>query len=1526
MSEPQYWLPHKELSWVPGIKKKEAGDSTSFATEEKEVINVPTKDVPSLSLVLPDQLAGIDDVCALGVVHEGALLHTVRVRYMKDLIYTRVARTLIAVNPFSLLPIYSTEIIDKYASSVDTTELPPHIYAIGQDALDGLRTHGHQAVLISGESGAGKTESAKLILAFVTDAVRKNTESADESEEKLEDRVLQTNAVLEAFGNAMTARNNNSSRFGKWLDLRFSHDLDLLGFHLTSYLLETTRCIGQANNERSFHIFYQLINAKKDFPDLHLLEPKKYRYLQNGLLKAPGIDDGRNFGELCDALKVLGFSEQTRGEIFRIVAGVLNLGNVDFKDSGDANCHDACMVKDEEALKTAANMLGMDIDGLRKCITERKITIGKDTTVSPLRCEQARSARDSMAKLLYGRLFLWLIGCLNRSFSLDEEDDYDTPCLTNERLLGVLDIAGFESFEKNSLEQLLINLSNEHLHQNFNEFVFKAEVAESVKEGIPVPSAIDFTDNADVLAFIDSRGGCLDLLDETMVVPKATNEDFVSKVFKQHEKNPVLVSQKFAKEKFGIKHFAGEVVYSSDGWLEKNSDSPPGDAPGLLEESSLEVLNGFASDLIAEADLQELKHNGLRVAGGMRRRGESEGRSAGKAPMKRKAKSVCSLFRTSLKALMEKIGHADPHYVLCMKPNMQKVPKKFNAAAVMEQLLLTGVLAAVQIRQQGFAYRIVHDEFAFEYRCIVDTALSSKSKSPKALGRDDLQKLVEALPGALEKLGFDGVSSADFAVGQTKVFFKFAAYKRLQDGRRSALWNSATRIQSKFRGHVARKAIKERKEIRNRIRECLAPLSLGSLCLPGGDQRGRDAIWPAAESLLVRFKGDFDKKGGELIDRIELVLHEAVEADFRCPDVVQAERIFNRLQMELEIAEEVTKAQKSIDPIEVEKTLSRASSISLPPPERIADLERRLRKLRAQLPLKKALERALAAGPNADSVTDEQLVELQDLVDAVAAAGIVSGGMTGGGEETRLSDDYEAYTYKQFLEQYGQDKGKTLWEKALPEEAWMPELGAAELWKSLLDILTAIEEKKRKEMMTVEEEREAELKAAEEEARKKAEEAKAAIAAAADKKAAEEAAAKAAEEAAEAKRKEEEARLAAEEAAKKPRKSILKPRKSVAIAGEDDDLLPQFGRRGGRMKTITGLALAEQVKLINGLKKAVDEYNIEALEELLKKATENGIREDFAVEDFSLATARSVFAQLQGQDFLKQEIEKARQEARKPATPVMALQRLEHLAKQLGQMPGNEEEAQEASRFVQKALVAYSRDKREEKTVFDSEDPQEIDLASKIFGDLSQYSRLKPAQAWKSRLRGGGGRASVCAWRTSTWVGRRTASRRQTGRMGGGSDPKEPAEEGMMLHGKVIVESLTWPPEGYDPQEYDNAATQNFRNILVAMGDRAAQECQRKASCDAVVMLAKEADQLRDEVYMQVLKQLIKNPNPRSVGLGWELLYNLCQEAPASEGVIEFVRTFITKGIKEMDFSGVSYFFTLRLARLLGCRGDFSSS
>ncbi|CAJ1378076.1 unnamed protein product [Effrenium voratum] len=587
----------------------------------------------ALEQVQEGQLQGVEDICALSTVSEPALLHAVRLRFARQDIYTRVARILISVNPFCPLPIYRSECLDRFKQAKDSAELAPHIFGTGHDALRGLaQGTKDQAIVISGESGAGKTESAKFLLTYVAECV-KGHDADGAHGAHVEERVVQTNPVLESFGNAMTTRNANSSRFGKWLDLRFSQALAMRGCRITSYLLELTRVCGQCEGERGFHIFFQLTQARDEpgLKALNLQAPEAYRYLKNSVLRAPGIDDKQNFSDLRRALHVLGFSEEEQMQAFQILAGILSLGNCEF---GEAEDGEELGLVGAEA---AARALRVAPERLAQGLRRRKVVTGRDCIETPLRLDQARAARDGLGRVLYG-LFDWLIQRMNDGLEM-----------TNGQKPGVLDISGFESFGTNSLEQLLINLSNEELQQQFNEAVFKSEIEDCLKEGIDL-GEIRYEDNSDVVALLDGKGGVLDILDEELAMPKATDLSFTNKVLKSQGKHRRLVTPKFyGSATFGIHHYAATVTYTCDGFLEKNADRLPLDT---------------VADLLLSSELPLLQEMGRRLEGG--------------SPLAKgsKLRSATFRFRASLRELMTKIQASETHYVRCIKPNASSVPEE----------------------------------------------------------------------------------------------------------------------------------------------------------------------------------------------------------------------------------------------------------------------------------------------------------------------------------------------------------------------------------------------------------------------------------------------------------------------------------------------------------------------------------------------------------------------------------------------------------------------------------------------------------------------------------------------------------------------------------------------------------------------------------------------------------------------------------------------------------------------------------
>eukprot|EP00927_Polykrikos_kofoidii_P023011 TRINITY_DN21316_c0_g1_i1.p1 TRINITY_DN21316_c0_g1~~TRINITY_DN21316_c0_g1_i1.p1 ORF type:complete len:1714 (-),score=390.73 TRINITY_DN21316_c0_g1_i1:69-4754(-) len=810
----------------------------------------------------------------------------------------------------------------------------------------------NQAVLISGESGAGKTEAAKLIMSYVGGVSKSG-------EDVVMKKVMQTNPVLEAFGNAQTVRNSNSSRFGKWIDLCFTKSFASSGCSVTQYLLETTRVCHQAEKERNFHVFFQLLQARDtaEFKHIGLEGPKKYRYLKNGQEKARNVDDTQCFAEINAAFNDVGISKETQTQIWHIVAAVLVLGNGEFKADGEGSA-----VSNQAVFDKAAELLGVDVSSLTDVFLYRLITVGKDTTQAKNRPEQASGIRDTIARLIYGLVFRWLVSTMSEAMQSQE----DAP-----NFIGVLDIAGFECFEINTFEQLHINLSNEHLQQQFNSHVLKSEMEECKKEGVQMPDIGGFVDNEEVLALIANKGGVLEILDEVCAASfsSATVEGYVNKVGQAHKAHPCLVMPKISTKPptFTIKHFAGPVKYTVADWLDRNTEKLPQEATDLLGGSSLELLQLLKEILVADS--------------------APEPGSTGRAQTGKKKKSVSSSFRSSLRELMLKIHAASPHYIRCIKPNPEHVPGRIVSKLVMEQMLFAGVFAAITVRQQGYAIRVPHKDFVFVYGCIVhlseDPKLVSQAEAIKAAGndKDKAIALVASLPDAVKSVGL-ALDDQSFAVGFTKIFIRFAASCILEKARSITLKQCVTKLGRYFRGNQERRRVAKIREAMVKVQKVVD--TCGGI-KDKSEQEVQDSIMSALgqpEAALAAQK--------ELSDAIS----DAVSVGARNFTLSNAERMGRKLACEIQHYKKVEGLCVSIDPVLIEATLTIAKEMKLPELEgsAVLSLERRLANLKIQLPMIKDFEAALemsAFDPNETIESSEKKVKLLDSVmSAAKAAGL----------------------------------------------------------------------------------------------------------------------------------------------------------------------------------------------------------------------------------------------------------------------------------------------------------------------------------------------------------------------------------------------------------------------------------------------------------------------------------------------------------------------------------------------------------
>ena len=784
----------------------------------------------------------MSNLISLPYLHEPAILFCLERRYVKGDIYTNTGPILIAINPFKRLPLYTSEILDSYynagllrAQGFEHSEgLPPHVFAIADNAyrsmhesLLGVSTSNpDQVILISGESGAGKTESTKIVLKYLTAAGSSAPSSSSSGpdvnvgDNSIMDKILQSNPILEAFGNARTLRNDNSSRFGKYIELNFSKRGVLIGGTIRTYLLEKVRIPAHSVGERNFHIFYQLSTgslADMDDEGLSRLDARRLHYTNQGnVYELKEFDDKEEFITLMNAFKTLDFPDENVHELIKAVAGILYLGQLTFTTDDS----EGCRLKDDDeassfALTKTSELLGISTKALEKVLTVRTIVSKEESFEKQLTAPQAKDARDALAKILYGKLFDWLVKMINKSICVD-------PSLVKANI-GVLDIFGFECFDHNTFEQLMINYTNESLQQQFNQFIFKMEQLEYEREKIQW-SFISFPDNQDCLDLIEHRqSGILAILDDQCKLPKATDERFANTLYKNFEDNSRFTATAPQKRNcsFCIHHYAGPVVYDVNSFIEKNKDDLPKEGEKLLLSSSNNLIKlAFASQEVTSAasNRRHSQYYGI----------ESSGRSTSSSGSAKQG-SVAGQFKDQLKVLMEKIYTTKPHYIRCLKPNDENIPDSYNRPRVVEQLRYGGVLEVVRVARSGFPVRLSHSEFYARYRSIAGPSMTSSPWSSASLkmtekDSDDLMRSFfedsftstsgdedkdsiwsERKMKRYEKWkGARKLDEESIQFGLTKVFLRKEAHDILESRRSRRLVDAVLLVQSMCRCRLAK--------------------------------------------------------------------------------------------------------------------------------------------------------------------------------------------------------------------------------------------------------------------------------------------------------------------------------------------------------------------------------------------------------------------------------------------------------------------------------------------------------------------------------------------------------------------------------------------------------------------------------------------------------------------------------------------------------------------------------------------------
>ncbi|XP_069615470.1 unconventional myosin-VIIa [Ranitomeya imitator] len=716
----------------------------------------------------PTSIHGVEDMIRLGDLNEAGILRNLLIRYREHLIYTYTGSILVAVNPYQLLPIYTPDQIRLYTNK-KIGEMPPHIFAIADNCYFNMqRNSKDQCCIISGESGAGKTESTKLILQFLA--------AISGQHSWIEQQVLEANPILEAFGNAKTIRNDNSSRFGKYIDIHFNKKGAIEGAKIEQYLLEKSRVCRQAPDERNYHVFYCMLKGMP--PDqkkkLGLGKATDYNYLCMGrCTTCDGRDDIKEYANIRSAMKVLMFTDTENWEISRLLAAILHLGNLRYEARVYDNL-DACEVIYSTSLTTAANLLEVEPQDLMNCLTSRTIITRGETVSTPLSMEQALDVRDAFVKGIYGRLFVWIVEKINAAIYRPLSSE---PKVIR-RSIGLLDIFGFENFTVNSFEQLCINFANENLQQFFVRHVFKLEQEEYNLENINWQH-IEFTDNQDALDMIAIKPmNIISLIDEESKFPKGTDTTMLNKLNSQHKLNTFYIPPKNSYEtQFGINHFAGIVYYETKGFLEKNRDTLHGDIIQLVHSSK----NKFIKQIF-QADVAMFLCGYFTSAFGQSSTLPTKG-----AETRKRSPTLSSQFKRSLELLMRTLSVCQPFFVRCIKPNEYKKPMLFDRELCIRQLRYSGMMETIRIRRAGYPIRYTFVEFVDRYRVLMPGVKPAYKQGDL---RGTCQRIAECV------LGKDD----DWQIGKTKIFLKDHHDMLLEIERDKAITDKVILIQKVVRG------------------------------------------------------------------------------------------------------------------------------------------------------------------------------------------------------------------------------------------------------------------------------------------------------------------------------------------------------------------------------------------------------------------------------------------------------------------------------------------------------------------------------------------------------------------------------------------------------------------------------------------------------------------------------------------------------------------------------------------------------
>ncbi|KAI8638229.1 P-loop containing nucleoside triphosphate hydrolase protein [Parasitella parasitica] len=728
----------------------------------------------------PPKFDYVEDMAELLHMHEPAVVHNLTQRYTRNDIYTYSGMFLVAVNPYRSLPIYSTDIIRQYRKK-RRGELPPHIYAIADHAFhDMLHDKENQSILITGESGAGKTENTKIVIQYLASIAGNGSNGFGINSAKkgtLETQILQANPILEAFGNAQTIRNNNSSRFGKFIRIAFNRTGDISGAFIDWYLLETSRVHTQTSEERNYHVFYQLLNAAdqdtKEQLNISKYTPADFNYTKHSKHTIQNVDDAAEYNKLVHSMEIMGIDANERLEFFRIVIAVLYLGNIVVNGNSSR--------VDVSNYEMACQLLGVSPQSFKKNLLEPQIKAGNEWVSQSKSSSQIKDNLDALSKVLYERNFGHLVSRINSAIEGPQSLE-GMSISEGERFIGVLDIAGFEIFKVNSFEQLCVNYTNEKLQDFFNQNMFVLEAREYKEENIRCDESLDYRNDLEpTINLIESSKNPIGILSclEDECVTQGTDERLLAKICEQNKSNERFTRDKY-NQGFTIKHYAGEVKYQTAGWIERGKDPLNENVARLLAESTNKhvatLFKDYASDLPSSPDRQ----------------------FDSRKPLYRTRKGAGNFYtvgykhKQQLSVLMDTLQKTRPHFVRCILPNNRKRPGEIQPKLVLDQLRCNGVLEGIRICRVGYPNRLLFKQFREQYKILAPDLIANERDHRKAC-----QMLLST-----SQLGSD-----QFQIGRTKVFFKAGMLGKLEEHRDIRLSEIATKIQAACLGVIARRKV-----------------------------------------------------------------------------------------------------------------------------------------------------------------------------------------------------------------------------------------------------------------------------------------------------------------------------------------------------------------------------------------------------------------------------------------------------------------------------------------------------------------------------------------------------------------------------------------------------------------------------------------------------------------------------------------------------------------------------------------------